>query len=115
MRTAGNESGEVSHIYEIECADFVGDLTHSGEINDAWIGAATTDDQLRTFLLRKLLEFVVVDGLGLFGDAVRNDLVRLAGKVEVMAVRKVPAMGQIQSENRISRLKDGGVGFHVGL
>ena len=74
MHAASNQSGEVRHVDQIERADFVGDLAHAGKIDDARIGAAAADDQLRLFLFRQLFELVVVDGLGFFGHAVRDNL-----------------------------------------
>ena len=115
MRAAGHESGKMRHVDEVERANFVGDLAHARKINGARIRAAAADDQLRALFLGKLLQFVVVDRLGFFGHAVRNDLVSLAGKIQMMPVREVPAVRQIQSENRIARLQHRGVGFHVGL
>ena len=66
-------------------------------------------------LLGEFFQFVVVDGFGFLGHAVRNDLVRLAGKIQMMPVRKMPAMREIQPENGIARLQHRGVGLHVGL
>ena len=79
------------------------------------ISAATADDQLRALFLGQLFQVVVVDRLGFFGHAVGNDLVRLAGKIQMMAVGEVAAMRQVQAENGIARLQHGRVGFHVGL
>ena len=115
MRAASNQPGEVRHVDEVERADFIGDLAHARKIDDARISAAAADDQLRMFSLRDLFQIVVVDGLGFFGDAVRNDLVRLAGKIQGMPVRQMTAMRQIQAENGVARLQDRGIRFHVGL
>ncbi len=71
---ACDQSGEVRHVHQEERADFVGNLAHAGEIDDARIGAAAADDQLGVFFLRQLFQIVVVDGLGFFGDAVGDDL-----------------------------------------
>ena len=107
--------GEVRHVDEKERAHFVGNLAHARKVDDARIGAAAANDQLRAFLLGDLFELVVVDRLGFFGDAVGNDLVRLAGKIQMMPVREVPAMREVQAEDRVARLQHGGVGLHVGL
>ena len=80
MHASGNQSGEMRHVDQVERADFVGDLPHAGKIDDARIGAAPADDQLRTLLLGQLLQFVVVDGFGFFGHAVRNDACRSCRK-----------------------------------
>src|SRR5437763_11239632 len=103
MNASGDESGEVRHVYQVERANFVCDLPHTRKINDAGIGTAATDDQFRVFFLRKLFQIVVVDGLGLFRDAIGNDLVSLAGKIQMMTVGEMSAMGEVQSENGIAR------------
>src|SRR6185503_3774697 len=83
---AGHESGKMRHVYQVERANFVGDLAHAGEVNDPRIRAAAADDQLRTLALGNLLKIVVVDSFGFLGDAVRNDLVGFAGKIQMMPV-----------------------------
>ena len=51
MHATGNQSGEVRHVDQVERADFVGNLAHAGEVDDARIGAPATDDELRTLVL----------------------------------------------------------------
>src|ERR1700726_810799 len=47
--------------------------------------AAPADYELRALGLGDLLQRVIVNRLAFFGDAVRDDLVRLAGKIQMMA------------------------------
>ena len=114
MRAAGDQSGEVRHVDHEQRARLVGDLAHAGEIDDPRIGAATADDHLGMMFERKLFEIVVVDGLGFLGHAVGNDLVSLAGEVQRMPVREVSAVREVQPEDRVARLENGAIGFHVG-
>src|ERR1019366_4524896 len=114
MNASGDQSSEVGHVDQIERANFVGDLAHAGEIYGARISAAASDNQLGTLGLGKLLKFVVVDGLGFLGHAVRNDLVRLAGKIQGMAVGEVSAVREVQAEDGIAGLDERRVGRHVG-
>ncbi len=114
MRASGNQSGEVRHVNQVERANFVGDLAHAREVDEARIGAASADDQLRLLALSDLLQIVVVDGLGFLRHAVGNDLVGLAGKVQRMTMREVSAMREVQSQNGVARLDDRGIGGHVG-
>ena len=109
MHAARNQSGEMRHVDQVERAHFVGDLAHAGKINDSRIGAASADDQLGAFFLGQLLQIVVVDGLSFLGHAIGNDAVGLAGKIQMMAVGEMSAMRQIQSENGVAGLQDGGV------
>ena len=115
MRAAGDQSREMRHVDQKERADFVGDLAHAGEVDGARISAASANDQLRTLLLGQLFECIVVDRFRFFGHAVRNDLVGLAGKIEMMPVREVPAMRQVQAEDSVAGLQNGGISLHVGL
>src|SRR5438045_9020596 len=97
MNASGDESGEVRHVYQVERANFVCDLPHTRKINDAGIGTAATDDQFRVFFLRKLFQIVVVDGLGLFRDVIGNDLVSLAGTIQLLTVGYKAAMDGCRS------------------
>src|SRR5205814_9518830 len=56
----------------------------------------------------------VISSCRFCGYAIRNNFVRLAGKVQMMSVREMTAMCQIQSKNRVSGLQNRGVGLHVG-
>ena len=115
MRAAGHQPGEMRHVDQVERADFVGNLPHTGKIDDARIGAASADDQLGPFLLGQLFQLVVIDRFGFFGHAVRNDVVRLAGEIQRMAVREMAAMRQVQSHDGIAGLQHRRVSCHVGL
>ena len=115
MRAAGNEPGKVRHVDQIKGAHLVGNLAHAGKVNRPRISASPADNQLGAFPLRKLFQLVIVDGFRLFGDAVGDDLVRLAGKIQMMPVRQMSAMRQIQPQNRIARLQNRSVRFHVRL
>ena len=42
-------------------------------------------------------------------------MVSLAGEVELVAVREVPAMGEVEPHDGVARLEHGGVGGLVGL
>ena len=59
--------------------------------------------------------FVVVDALVLLAHAVRDDLVRLAGEIQLVAVREVAAVRQVQPHDGVARLQHRRVGRLVGL
>src|SRR5579863_5503642 len=65
--------------------------------------------------LGKLFQVVVIDGLGFLGYAVGHNAISLSGKVEMVTVCKVASVRQVQAENGIARLQDGGVRLHIGL
>src|SRR5271157_1952134 len=106
MRASSDQSGEVRHVNQVQRANFVGNLAHAREIDEPRIGAAAADDQLWPLALSDLLQIVVINGLGFLGHAVGNDLVGLAGKIQWMAVRQMPAVREVQSENGVSRFDD---------
>src|SRR5438552_398160 len=95
MNASGNEPGEVRHVDQVERANFVSNLSHAHEINDSRIGAAAANDQLRAFPLGQLFQVVVVNRFRLFGYSVRNNVISLAGKIQVMSVSEVPAVRQV--------------------
>ena len=115
MYAPSNQPGEVCHVNQIEGANLVGDLAHTGKINNPRICAASSDDQLRFFLFRQLFEIVIINGLALFGDAVRDDSISFAGKIQMVSVGKVSAVGQIQSKDGIAGLQYGRICFHIRL
>src|SRR6202035_1674486 len=105
MHAARHQASKMRHVDEKKCADFVRDLTHAREVDDAGVSTAAANDQLGEFLLRQLFQRVVDDRLGLLGHAVRDNLVRLAGEIQMMSVSEVATMGQIQTENRVAGLQ----------
>ncbi len=78
MHAACDQAGKVRHVHQIERANFVGDLPHAREINDARISAAAADNHLGTFFLGKLFQVIVIDGLGFLGYAVGDDAISLS-------------------------------------
>src|SRR5580692_3746478 len=99
MNATGNEAGNVGHVKDVEGANFVGDLAHAGEVPQAGIGAATTNDGLGLFADGDGLKLVVVDKLGVFADLVEGGPVELAAEAEAMAVGEVAAMGKVEPED----------------
>ena len=67
------------------------------------IGAAAADDHLRLLAHGGRLQLVVVDRLGVAPHLIANDAIELAGKVELVAVRQMPAMRQVEAQDRVAR------------
>src|SRR3979409_249915 len=97
MHATSDEAGEVGHIHHEIGADFVRNGTHAREVELAWIGAATTYDDLWFLALRDGFELVVVNGFGVFANLVADDAVEFAGEVELVAVGEVAAVGEIEA------------------
>ena len=47
MDAGGHQARDVRHIGHHDCADAIGGGADPCEINDAWIGAGSDDDDLR--------------------------------------------------------------------
>ena len=105
MHASGNETGEVRHINDENGAAFIGDGAHTRKVECPRIGAAATNNDLGLFAKSGLFELVVVDGLGILADAVGDDLVKLAGEVQLVAVGEVSAVGKIETENGVTGLE----------
>src|SRR5260370_34856219 len=97
MHPASDEAGEVGHIDHEIGADFVSDGAHAREVELAWIGAAATYDHLWLLALRGGFELVAVNGFVVFANLVAHDEVKFAGEVDLVAVRVMPAVGELEA------------------
>ena len=97
MHAASNQAGEVRHVHQVQRAHFIGDLPHALKINEARIRAAATNDQLRLLALSDLLQFVIINRLFFFGHAIGDNAVSLAGEIQMMSMREMTAMRQVQT------------------
>src|ERR1700733_967487 len=102
MSTARHQAGEMSHIDQEQSPDLVGDLAHTGEVDDAWVRAASSDDQLWFVTLGDGFQDVVVDPLGLLIDAVEDYAVKLAGKAKLVAVSQMAAVRQVKPQDGVT-------------
>jgi hypothetical protein len=101
---ASHQTSEMRHVDQINCADFVSDLSHTCKVNYSWISAAAADDQLRALPLSQFFKIVVINRLGLFSDAIRNNAIGFTGKIKMMTVSEVPAMREIQPQDGVAGL-----------
>ena len=115
MSARSNQASDVSHIDHEVCADFMGDLRHTLEVDDARISGSAADDQLRLMLFRQLFHLVIIDGLSLRIDAVGDDVVQLAGEVRRAAMGQMAAVIQAHAHNRIARLHRGEICGKIGI
>src|SRR5579862_8001156 len=96
----------MGHVkYEVG-SNLVGNLTHALEIPQPGIGACATNDDLRLFLDRSCLELVVIDGLCVPANVIESGAIELTAKAELMSVRQVPAVRQVEAKDGVARLKD---------
>ncbi len=121
MGVARDEAGEVRHVHKEVGTDFICDGAHAGKVKLTWVSASSADDEFGFDLDGLLFELIVVDDFGIATDLIGGDVVELAGKVELVAVGKVSAMGQVKPENGIAGGEQGhecgsvGLGPGVGL
>ena len=69
------------HVHHEDRARFVGDFADAGEIDDARIGRAAGDDELRFVLFRKGLQLIIIEQTILASDTVLHGVEPFAGKV----------------------------------
>src|SRR5437660_2955075 len=105
----------VRHIDQQQRSTGISDGAHSLKVKDARICAPSPDNELWFFAHRDLLKIVVVDSFRILAHSVGDDLVQLAGEIQFVAVREMPAMGKVESQNGILRLQYGGIGGGIGL
>ena len=67
------------------------------------------------YSLASAAQLVIVDGLGILPDAVRNKMEVHAGDIDRAAVGQVSAVGKIQSHDRVARLNEGDISGKIGL
>jgi len=64
---------------------------------------------------REPLDFIVVDGFGIFSHAIRDEFVGLARKIQRMPVRQVATMRQIHSQHGYAGLERGHINGNIRL
>ena len=102
MRPTGDESRKVGHINQKIGTHFIGDPAHPDEVKLPRIRTSAGNDHLRAFERGLLLQFVIVDGLGILADLVAGDLIQLTGEAELVAVRQMTAIGARSSPITVS-------------
>ena len=115
MHPAGDQAGDVRHVHDHRRADAPGDFGDAREVDDARIGAGADHDHLRLVLVGQPRELVVVDPLVVLANAVRDDRVELAGEIQRMAVRQMPAVREVHAEDGVAGLEQRQIHAHVGL
>ena len=102
VHTGGDEPGEVRHVDPEERADLVRDGAESLEVLVTRVCRPPCDEYLRLGLDGLLAHLVHVDAVVFLADAVRLDLVELAGEVELHAVCEVTAVREIEAHDLVA-------------
>ena len=111
----GDQPREVRHVAQEQRSDLVRDLAETPRLDGARVGRAAAHDELRPVRLREREHVVVVDEVRLTRDPVVDDVVEPAREVDLQAVRQVPAVRELEREDRVPRLECGEVDRHVRL
>src|SRR5262249_61924279 len=115
VQPGDDEPGDVGDVAYERRARLLSDLTESREVDLPNVRRGARDDDLRAVLPGEARQLVVVDPLVLLAAAVGDDLEVLAREGERVAVRQVPAVGEVHAEDRVARLRGRQVRPHVGL
>jgi hypothetical protein len=115
VQPGGDQPGEVGHVDHQVRTDLVGDPPELGEVQLPRVRRPAGDDQLRTALVRQPLDLGHVHPVVVGPHVVGGDVVELAREVEPHPVRQVAAVGQVEAEDGVPRLQQGGHRRGVGL
>ena len=115
MQSGGDESGEMGHIDEEDGANGVADFAKALEVPDAGISAASGDDHFRLVLFGQAGEGFEIDALVLLAGLVGDDVIGLAGKVELVAVGEMAAMIEVEPHDDVAGVQDSGISGLIGL
>ena len=110
----GHEARIVRDVGHQQRADLVCDGTKTFPVDSERVGRGASDDHLGLRFERGFLRRVVVDLL-LVVQAIRNEVIELARKVDGRAVGQVPAVCKRHAKHRVAGLEVGNVNRLVGL
>ena len=93
MNTAGDQTRIVCHVDEQQSAVFVSDLFEFGVVDFARVSTSSGDDHFRFVLFGQSGDLIEVDAVRVFGDAIVDEVIKLAREVQSHAVCQVTAVG----------------------
>ena len=109
MQAGGDQSGEVSHVDHQQRAHRIGDLAEHLEVALAAVSAAAGNDHFRLVLVGETGHVLEIDAFVFLAHLVGDDVVSLAGEIELMAMREVSSMREIEAHDGVAWLEHGGV------
>ena len=104
VQSCCNQTGDVRHINHQVSANILGDFGKFVKPNLTRIRRSAGDNHFGLVLLGQLPNLIIINGLGLFTEAVGHDIVIAARNINRTAVRQMSAVGQIHAHDRIARL-----------
>ena len=115
MRPARDQARDMRHVEDVNRAHLVGNLPHPRKIPQPRIGARPADNRLRLLALRNRLQLVVVDHLRVAPHRVKRRPIQLPAEAQLVPMRQVPAVRQVQPQNRVARLQHRHIRRRIGL
>ena len=94
-----DQPGEMRHIDHEQGTDIIGNSAEAGEIDDARIGGATGDNQLRLMLFGQRLDLIIVDQMVFAAHAILHGVEPFARHRRRRAVGQVTARVQAHAED----------------
>ena len=92
-------------VGEQERAGLVGDLAESFPIERARVCGKSRQDHFWFLAQRDRLDLIHINNFSFFFYKIRNDRIKLAGKIQRMAVRKMSALVQRKSKHFVAEIQ----------
>ena len=105
----------MGHIDHEVSTDTVGNGAKAREINQPGICAVPRDDYLRRVLLRQPSYLIVIDGLRFPVNAIGNEVIQPARKVDLGPVSQMAAVVKLHAHHGVARLQQRKIHCHIGL
>src|ERR1041384_3988710 len=115
VKTNGNQSCYVGDISHGKGADIACDLSNALEVDRSRIRRGAATDDLRSGLVRQTLELIIINRLALLSNPIWTVLVAAPREVQWMPVRKVAAVREVHSKNRVPITEHRQIDGHISL
>ncbi len=115
MDTCSNQTGNMRHVNHNRGTDHISNASESFKVKRTRIRAGTDHNQLWVVLFGKLFDFIIVNHACFLTNAIRNNIEKLAGKINRRAVGQVAAVGKVHPQDRIARFTFSKIDGHIGL
>ena len=103
--TAGNQTCKMRHIHHKQCAYFMSNSCHTFKVNDTGICAGSANNKLRPYFLSLFFQCIIINAFIFSAYTIRKNMEIVTRNVYQAAMRKMPAIIQIHTKNRISRFQ----------
>src|SRR5665213_2481608 len=103
------------HVDNQKSPHGIGNLTKFRKVPLPRISAAARDDHFRLVLIGEFRHMIEIDALIFPPHLIADDAIGLAGKVQLVAMRQMTAVRQIEAHDRIAWLDECRVGSLIRL